>query len=98
MNYQAMEIEFQDPNGKVVLRDMTNEGPQIITAKQMEVTPKQGEIICMAACRRTSNSSQSSALRYDTFSRDWRAHLLVEYSKNKYACELLDGLIHDDRY
>lgn len=22
----------------------------------------------------------------------------MEYSKNKFACELLDGLIHDDRY
>ena len=22
---------------------------------------------------------------------DWKAHLLVEYSKSKYACEILDG-------
>ena len=29
---------------------------------------------------------------------DWSSHLLVEYSKNKFACELLDGKILDDRY
>jgi uracil DNA glycosylase len=29
---------------------------------------------------------------------DWKSHLLVEYSKNKFACELLDGLIQDDKY
>ena len=22
---------------------------------------------------------------------DWKAHLLVEYSKNRFACELMDG-------
>jgi hypothetical protein len=29
---------------------------------------------------------------------DWKSHLLVEYSKNKFACEVMDGKIHDDRY
>ena len=29
---------------------------------------------------------------------DWRSHLLVEYSKDKFVCELLDGQIQDDRY
>jgi hypothetical protein len=29
---------------------------------------------------------------------DWKAHLLVEYSKNKFACEVLDGHVVDDRY
>lgn len=24
---------------------------------------------------------------------DWKSHLLVEYSKNKFACELMDGHI-----
>jgi len=24
-------------------------------------------------------------------SMDWKAHLLVEYSKNRLACELMDG-------
>jgi hypothetical protein len=27
---------------------------------------------------------------------DWKSHLLVEYSKNKFACEVMDGQIHDD--
>jgi hypothetical protein len=26
-------------------------------------------------------------------SADWKSHLLVEYSKNKFACELMDGHI-----
>lgn len=29
---------------------------------------------------------------------DWKSLLLVEYSMNKFACEIQDGLIHDDRY
>ena len=29
---------------------------------------------------------------------DWRARLLVEYSKDKFACEVLDGQVVDDRY
>lgn len=32
------------------------------------------------------------------FPADWRAHLLVEYSKNTFACQLLDGQVQDDRY
>lgn len=27
-----------------------------------------------------------------------KALLLVEYSKNKFACNLMDGMIEDDRY
>jgi hypothetical protein len=29
---------------------------------------------------------------------DWKSHLLVEYSKDWFACELMDGHIQDDRY
>ena len=29
---------------------------------------------------------------------DWKAHLLVEYSKNKFSCELMDGQLQDDMY
>jgi hypothetical protein len=29
---------------------------------------------------------------------DWKALLLVEYSKSKFACEILDGQIQDDFY
>jgi uracil DNA glycosylase len=31
-------------------------------------------------------------------SANWKSHLLVEYSKNKFACEVMDGKIQDDRY
>jgi hypothetical protein len=31
-------------------------------------------------------------------SMEWKALLLVEYSKNKFSCEIIDGHISDDRY
>jgi hypothetical protein len=31
-------------------------------------------------------------------SADWKSHLLVEYSKNQFACKIMDGKIQDDRY
>jgi hypothetical protein len=31
-------------------------------------------------------------------SADWKSHLLVEYSKDKFTCEILDGQVHDDMY
>jgi hypothetical protein len=32
------------------------------------------------------------------FSADWKYHLLVEYSKNLFSCDLMDKIIQDDRY
>ena len=29
---------------------------------------------------------------------DWKARLLVEYSKDRFSCEVLDGQVTDDRY
>lgn len=29
---------------------------------------------------------------------DWKSHLFVEYSKNKFACEVMDVSLQDDRY
>ena len=29
---------------------------------------------------------------------DWRAQLLVEYSKDRFSCEVVDGQITDERY
>lgn len=31
-------------------------------------------------------------------SADWKSQLLVEYSKNQHACEIMDGIIQDVRY
>jgi hypothetical protein len=31
-------------------------------------------------------------------STDWKSILLVEYSKNTFACEMMEGSIQDDRY
>jgi hypothetical protein len=27
---------------------------------------------------------------------DWKAHLVMEYARDKYACHLLDGQVQDD--
>ena len=43
-------------------------------------------------------SRRPASLSLMSISEDWRALLLVEYSKNKFACELLDGQIQNDRY
>lgn len=31
-------------------------------------------------------------------SADWKSQLLVEYSKNQFACEVMDGQLQDDKY
>ena len=43
-------------------------------------------------------SWRPTSLSLMSISTDWRSLLLVEYSKNKFACELLDGQIQDDKY
>jgi hypothetical protein len=30
--------------------------------------------------------------------KDWKAHLLVKYSKNKFSCEVMDRQVIDDRF
>jgi hypothetical protein len=54
-----------------------------------------------AACSLTKISvdwKSPAACSLIEISVDWKSHLLVEYSKNKFACELMEGHIHDDRY
>jgi hypothetical protein len=29
---------------------------------------------------------------------DWKEHLIVEYAKDQFACQLLDGKIQDDNF
>jgi hypothetical protein len=43
-------------------------------------------------------SRRPAACSLMEISADWKSHLLVEYSKNKFACEVMDGQIQDDRY
>ena len=43
-------------------------------------------------------SRRPATLSLLEISVDWKAHLLVEYSKNRFACEILDGQVQDDRY
>jgi hypothetical protein len=43
-------------------------------------------------------SRRPTACSLMEISVDWKSHLLVEYSKNKFSCEVMDGQIQDDRY
>jgi hypothetical protein len=43
-------------------------------------------------------SRRPAACSLTEVSVDWKFHFLVEYSKNKLACEVLDGQVQDDRY
>jgi hypothetical protein len=43
-------------------------------------------------------SRRPTACSLMEISADWKSHLLVEYSKNKFACEVMDGQIQDYRY
>jgi hypothetical protein len=43
-------------------------------------------------------SRRPLAYSMSEISVEWKSHLLVEYSKNKFACELMDGQVQDDRY
>jgi hypothetical protein len=58
----------------------------------IEYVKGKNNVVADALSRRPSTYSMSE------ISVDWKSHLLVEYSKNKFACELMDGQLQDDRY
>jgi hypothetical protein len=58
----------------------------------IEYVKGKNNFVADALSRRPSTYSMSE------LSIDWKSHLLVEYSKNKFACELMDGHIYYDRY
>jgi hypothetical protein len=43
-------------------------------------------------------SRRPSIYAMTDISVDWKAHLLVEYSKNQFACQLMDGQVQDDNF
>jgi hypothetical protein len=43
-------------------------------------------------------SKRPSVYAMTDISVDWKAHLLVEYSKNKFACEVMDGQVQDNNF
>jgi len=43
-------------------------------------------------------SRRLATLSLMSLDTDWRARLLVEYSKDRFACEVLNGQVVDDRY
>jgi hypothetical protein len=43
-------------------------------------------------------SRRPSVYAMTDISVDWKAHLLVEYSKNQFACQLMDGQVQDDNF
>ena len=59
---------------------------------EIEYVKGKNNVVADALSRRPTSLSLMS------ISTDWRSLLLVDYSKNKFACELLDGRIQDDRY
>ena len=44
-----------------------------------------------------SLSRRPTTLSLMSLDADWRAQLLVEYSKDRFACEVLDGQVADDQ-
>jgi hypothetical protein len=42
-------------------------------------------------------SKRPSSYSMTEISIDWKSHLLVEYSNNKFSCDLMNGKIQDDR-
>jgi hypothetical protein len=90
--YQTLEMGFRDSEGKkIVLRGMSTGAPRTVSTKRMERIFGHGEATDALSRRPTTGSLME-------ISTDWKSHLLVEYSKNKFACEILDGQVHDDRY
>ena len=43
-------------------------------------------------------SRRPTTLSLMSLDTDWRARLLVEYSKERFSCEVLDSQVTDDRY
>ena len=43
-------------------------------------------------------SRRPTTLSLMSLDTDWRTQLLVEYSKDHFSCEVLDGQVTDDRY
>jgi len=43
-------------------------------------------------------SRRPATLSLMSLDLDWRARLLVEYSKDRFSCEVLDGQVADDKY
>jgi hypothetical protein len=58
----------------------------------IEFVKGKNNIVADALSRRPSTYALSE------ISVEWKSHLLVEYSKNKFACELMDGKIQDERF
>ena len=43
-------------------------------------------------------SRRPTALSLRDMDTDWKAQILVEYSKDDFACEILDGVVSDERF
>ena len=70
---------------------MSNKGSREVTIKKMEAIFKQNLAPNAASKNQIVNTSLHPV-------DNWWAYLLVEYSKNTFACELMDDYVHDERY
>jgi hypothetical protein len=43
-------------------------------------------------------SRRPSIYAMTDISVDWKAHILAEYSKKKFACEVMDGHVQDENF
>jgi hypothetical protein len=86
-NYQTLEMGFRDSEGKkIVLRGMSIGPPRTVSVKRMERIFRHGEATDASSRRPTTCSLME-------ISADWKSRLLVEYSNNKFACEVLEGKV-----
>lgn len=86
-----MDFSFKMDGKKVLLRAMSNKGSREVKIKKTEAIFKQDFVPDTASKNKLVNTSPYSL-------DNWWAHLLVDYSHNTFACDLMDGYVRDERY
>ena len=103
-----MEFSFKVDDMKVVLKGLSNRAPSEILMKRMETIFKMLRFMHMTLNIEyvigKKNMATNASLKMPAIStlsqvsKNWRAHFLLEYSRNTFACQLMDKQFQDDRY